>query len=122
MARKTFLTYQPEGFDAPMKWPFDPLRILTPEAELIEDRSGMTLAEWENAVARGSMRAIHAFVWVMMRRDNRALEYDSVQFCLDEIEIVAEGEDLEGDPKGTDSEKEASPIGGPSTSSDSLSD
>lgn len=54
----------------------------------IEDATGLTVAEWSEALARGSMRAVTALVW-MLRRNNGEpdLALTDVRFRVGSIAI-----------------------------------
>jgi hypothetical protein len=78
-------TYAPEGAD-PKSWDFKPGKLMSVEAELIERTTGMTYAEWLDALGSGSMSAQHALLWVFMKRSNPAIKYDEIQFCADDIQ------------------------------------
>ena len=88
--------YSPEGAD-PKKWPFDPSKLMSPEAETIERHTGMTFAEWGASVPKGSMLALHGLLYVLLKRSDPTLKWDSVQFCLAEIDFELEPEDEEDD-------------------------
>lgn len=87
-----FFVYKPEGA-APKKWEFAPDRLLNPEAEAIERVTKMTFAEWADAVLRGSVTALHALLWVMLKRADPTLTYDAVQFMLCEVDLELSDEE-----------------------------
>lgn len=84
------LVYKPEGAD-PKSWPFNPDKMLSSEVMLIERQTGMTFIEWGQALGAGSMTALHAALWVLLRRDMPDLDPEAVVFSMDDI-------DIEGDP------------------------
>lgn len=79
------VTYQPEGVETPKEWDFKPGRMLSPEMGAIEKHTGMLFPEWVEKFQRGSTLAIHAFLYVMLKRENPTLKFDDVVFCLDEV-------------------------------------
>lgn len=87
--------YKPEGTEEPdwKTWEFDPDKLMSPEAEAIERLTGFTYSEWGDAVSRGSMAAIHGLLYVMLKRENPTLKYDSVVFCLAEIDFEVDDEE-----------------------------
>jgi hypothetical protein len=85
-------TYTPEGAQ-PRSWDYNPLRLMSPEAEAIERHTGMTFAEWESKVTAGSMLAIHGLLFVMLKRTHPTLKWDEVQFCLDEVDFEPDEEE-----------------------------
>jgi hypothetical protein len=78
--------YKPEGID-PKKWDFAPEKLMNPESEAIERVTKMTFGEWADAVTRGSVTAIHALLWVLLKRADPTLTYDAVQFSLSEVDF-----------------------------------
>lgn len=81
------LIYRPDGADTPREWEFKPSKLLNAEAEAIEDRTGWTFEEFGDALMRGSTKARHALLWVMLKRENHRLKYDDVQFAMDEVDL-----------------------------------
>lgn len=75
--------YQPEGAE-PREWAWAPLKMPSPDAELIEQLSGMLFSEWIEAVAAGSMKARHALLFVLLRKEQPGLKYDEVHFAYGE--------------------------------------
>ena len=82
-----------QGGASPRKWDFDPSRLMNAEAEAIERVSKLSFAEWADAVTRGHMGAIHALLWVMLKRVDPTLAYDAVQFSLSEIDFELDDEE-----------------------------
>ena len=84
--------YKPEGAE-PRKWDFDPSKLLNVEAEAIERQTGLTYAEWGEAVTKGSMTALHGLLWVLLKRDQPTLKYDAVQFCLADLDFEVDDDE-----------------------------
>lgn len=84
--------YKPEGAD-PRKFEFDPTKLMNPEAEAIERVTKMTFGEWGTAVTKGSMTAVHALLWVMLKRSDPTLAYDAVQFSLADVDFELSDEE-----------------------------
>lgn len=80
--------YQPEGTETPRTWEYDPHKLMSPEAEAIERLTDMTFGEWQVAVQRDSIRALHALLFVLLRRDDKTLKYDQVQFSMSEVRFT----------------------------------
>ena len=78
--------YKPEGAD-PRSWDFDPSKMLSAEMIAIERLTGFTWEEWIDACSRGSMLAVHALLYVLLKRSAPQLKPDEVQFTLDEIDM-----------------------------------
>jgi hypothetical protein len=78
--------YKPEGAD-PLRWEFDPNRLMSPEVEVIERHTGLTFGEWADAVGRGSFTAIHGLLYVLLKRKHPTLKWDEVAFCMADIDF-----------------------------------
>lgn len=113
------LVYKPEGVpeDRWQRWDIDPERMLSSELELIEDTTGLTAAEWIDRFSRGSVKAIHAALWVFLRRKDQTLAYESVQFTMGEVDLEGvedEAAEVKAAPKARKAQKPRS--GNPSAS------
>lgn len=84
--------YKPEGAD-PLRWEFDPNRLMSPEVEVIERHTGLTFGEWADAVGRGSFTAIHGLLFVLLKRKHPTLKWDEVAFCMAEIDFEMDPEE-----------------------------
>jgi len=80
------IIYTPEGCE-PREWDFEPKRLLNVEAELIEDVTGWTFDEFGANFLKGSTKARHAALWVMLKRETPTLKYAQVQFSLGELDV-----------------------------------
>lgn len=78
--------YKPEGAE-PRVWPFKPNKLMNPEAEAIEKMTKMTFGEWQDALERNSVLAIHGLLYVMLKREVPTLKWEEVQFCLEDVAI-----------------------------------
>jgi len=76
--------YQPEGAD-PLKWDFDPTRLMNPEVEAIERHTGLTFGAWVEAVGNSSVLAFHGLLYVYLKRTTPTLKWDDVQFCMADV-------------------------------------
>lgn len=76
--------YQPEGAAA-REWEWEPLKIPARDAELIETKTGMMFGDWMDATPRGSMRALHALLFVLLRKEAPGLQWDQVEFTMSEV-------------------------------------
>lgn len=82
-------SYKPEGADEARVWDFDPDKMKSGEMIAVERLTGLTWPEWIDACSRGSIVAIHALLFVMLKRDMPGLDPGEVEFELDEIDIEA---------------------------------
>jgi hypothetical protein len=83
-----FVTYRPEDqpAEAVQRWEFDPGRIRSVEAELIEKRYGQKFDVWRNDVRVGSAKARRVLLWHLLRRQHPVLRYeDTPDFLMDEV-------------------------------------
>ena len=84
--------YAPEGVD-PREWDFDPGKMMNPEAEAIERDTGMTFKNWVDAVMDESTTAVHALLWVLLKRQDPTLRYEQVQFAYDDWDFTMSREE-----------------------------
>lgn len=83
-----WVTYKPEDqpAEAAQRWEFNPDRVRTSEAELIEKRYGANWDTWRNDVRAGSARARRVLLWHLIRRKHNTLRYeDTPDFYMDEL-------------------------------------
>lgn len=90
--------YKPEGAE-PRTWHFDADKMKSVEMMAIERLTGLTYAEWAEAAERGSITAVHALLYVLLKRDVPGLDPDEVQFTLDEIDMEADDTPAPKGPK-----------------------
>lgn len=95
-----WFVYAPEGAE-PRRWRYAPEKLLSVEAEEIERRSGMPFGLWMTTMPMGSMVALRAFVYVMLRRETPGIDFESVQFAFDDVDFEEADEAAETDPKAT---------------------
>lgn len=82
-------SYTPEGAD-PREWVINLNKLPNVEAEEIERRTDMTYGEWGDALERNSMRALHALLFVLMRRSTPSLKWDQIVFSMSEVSLEME--------------------------------
>lgn len=84
------LTYRPAAGE-PREWTFRPLDLESREAELVEDTTGLTYAQWAARFYSGSIRARRVALWLLLRREQPALALDDVQFRMTEFGCFYDG-------------------------------
>jgi hypothetical protein len=84
--------YKPEGTE-PMSWDFDPANMNNRDAELIERHTGMTFGEWQDALGRNSMLALHGLLFVMLRGSRQGVKWDDIVFTLGELDLELSDEE-----------------------------
>lgn len=83
-----WVTYRPEDQpeDAVQKWEFNPKRVRTSDAEIIEKRYGANWDTWLNDVRSGSAKARRVLLWHLLRREHARLRYeDTPDFYMEEL-------------------------------------
>ncbi len=76
-------------------YPFDNERYPLPEAIELEEKLGMSFGEWQLALPRGSAKALAGFVWLVLKRNERATPLADILtgvFPLDESDVTIEAE------------------------------
>lgn len=80
------LTYTPEGAE-PKTWDFTFGRIKFGERAAIEKATGLGWQAVQKGFWSNHAEVIHAFLWVLLKRDISTLRAAEVDFMDDEIEI-----------------------------------
>jgi hypothetical protein len=70
------ITYEPEGGDA-HRWDLTEIRILATEAEAVERVTDLDWTAARTKVVKGSMLALRAVAWVLMKRTQADLRYSA---------------------------------------------
>lgn len=86
------IVYTPESGDN-REWAYKPQKMLSVDAEAIERVTGWTFQEFGEKFMAGSALAQHALLWVLLRRDNRALKFSDVRFAMDEMNVDFDAEE-----------------------------
>jgi hypothetical protein len=91
------ITYAPEDGDR-QEWDFDPDRVRSSLAEMIERKYGETWEQFCAGVQSGNMRARRVLLWHLLRLEHPALRYEDVpDFYASELKVqysVAELNDI----------------------------
>lgn len=80
------LEYTPLGSGKTQGWDIDFGRLMSPERVLIEKLTGMTWLELQKAYWGRSTAAVHAVLYVLLKRQMPTLKPSEVEFCEDEIQ------------------------------------
>lgn len=80
------LVYKPEGADRQV-WEFEPGRMLSPEAEAIEEVTGRNFNDAIAGIQGGNMKCTRAFLWVMLKREIPTLKFSELQIRVDEVDF-----------------------------------
>jgi hypothetical protein len=101
---------------------FDQRKMLNTEAMAIERVTGGTTTEWQEMLARGSVLAMTALVWVIRKRKEPNLQFAKVEFSASDVDMTPvcdEGHELpilvddDGKPTGLDDCRECPKEGHP---------
>lgn len=84
--------YKAEGIE-PRRWEFQPYKLMSPEAELIERRTGMAFSDWARVVTEGSMIALRALLFVLLKRTDPTLKWEQLQFSMSEVDFELDDEE-----------------------------
>lgn len=82
-----YLVYKPEGSEEPQRWKYNPRKLMTPEREDIERRTGYDFAEFTTRVLKGNSLCRRALLYVFLKRDHPRTRYEDVQFAWDELTL-----------------------------------
>jgi hypothetical protein len=88
------LIYRRDGLEDRV-WTHEPKKLLSPEVITIEKLTGMRFPEWETAVQNGSIIAIHAYLYVLLKRDEPTLTPSNVVFSSDQVDIELTDEETD---------------------------
>lgn len=84
------IKFSPEG-EEPKEFEFFPSKLLSVEAEAIENVGGdtwETFEEFGHKFIRGNVRAYRAALWIMLKRhENPKLRFQDLAFKMDEISV-----------------------------------
>lgn len=91
------ITYKPEDGDR-QEWDFDPDRVRSSLAEMIERKYGETWDQFCSGIQAGNMRSRRVLLWHLLRLEHPALRYEDVpDFYAAELKVqysVAELNDI----------------------------
>lgn len=62
----------------------------------IEDVTGLATSDWQDALLKGSGRALTALVWILRRKSEPSLEFKDVRFKLNEIALENDEDEESG--------------------------
>jgi hypothetical protein len=105
---------------------FDPDKFLNVEIMAIEHVTGMTGMEWQDGLNRGSITAVTALLWILIKRhDDPTVKFDEIVFQASDVWLGASDEqtpwDEQLDSEGKADSPEPSPETGSQTPTTSMS-
>lgn len=95
------VVYKPEGSDVEYRIDTNPDDYESHLLEAIEDVTGWTTVEWVDQMSRGSIKALHALIWLKLRETAPDLGFDQVRFKMSEI-VAVETAEVPEDPKASE--------------------
>jgi hypothetical protein len=81
------LIYRPDGEEA-HRWPFNPSKMMSPEREWIEQKTGFTWPEFIQHAQTGHSLSLRALLFVMFRRTHPTIKWADLSYAFDELEIA----------------------------------
>jgi hypothetical protein len=100
--------YNRDGAE-PLSWEFDPNKLMSPEAELIERLTGWTFKGWLEKLQDGSILALHALLYILLKRADPQLAFDDVTFSIAQIDMEYDDDDLRGAIETLQSKEDRTP-------------
>jgi hypothetical protein len=82
-----YLVYTPEGADEPMRWRYDPRRLMSIEREDLERRTDRSFGQFTKDVVMGHALCRRALLFTFLRREHPKLKFADVDFAWDELEL-----------------------------------
>jgi hypothetical protein len=91
------LIYKPDDDKPAQVYDFEPSKLLSAEAEAIEDLKARwdTFEEFGQLFLKGNAKAHRAALWVMMRRVNPAVRFEDLNYPLAALRITFSDEESE---------------------------
>lgn len=78
------VTYSPDG-EEPQRFEFDPKRVRSVQAEVIEKKFDGTWEKFRLAVFEGSAKARRVLLWHLLKTQHVTLRLEDVDFALGEL-------------------------------------
>jgi len=88
------ITYTPADGDK-REWEFKPAKLISAEAEAIEDATGWTFDEFGEKFLGGSMKAKRAALWILLRRETPTLRFRELSITPEEVVVDLEPDEAE---------------------------
>jgi hypothetical protein len=82
-----YLVYQPDGSDEPMRWHYNPRRIMSAERERIEKITGRDWSDFTQAVMKGNSLCRRALLFVFLKREHPTTRFEDVDFAWEELRL-----------------------------------
>jgi hypothetical protein len=91
------LVYDPDpGNTPPEEYDFEPSKLMSAEAEAIEDLKGVkwdSFEEFGQLFLKGNSKAHRAALWIMKYRKDRSVRFEDLSYPLEALRITFTGEE-----------------------------
>lgn len=82
-----FLVYQPEGQAEPVRWRYNPKKLMSVEREDLERRTERNFSQFTTDVLQGNGLCRRALLFTFLRRDHPKTRFEDVDFAWDELTL-----------------------------------
>lgn len=82
-----YFAYQPDEGSEWTLWEFRPDKMMSPECEAVERRTGMNFTAAAEAARKGSVACRRAFLHVFLKRDHEKLRYEDLTFSFAQVDV-----------------------------------
>lgn len=82
-----YLIYQPEGSGEPQRFKYKPNKLMSPEREMLERRTGQNFAEFTQSVLKGNSLCRRALLFLFLKREHPGVRWEDVDFAWDELTL-----------------------------------
>lgn len=82
-----YLVYTPEGSEEPKRWKYDPRKLMSPEREMLERKTGKNFSEFSEAVLKGNSQCRRVLLYLYLKREHPTTRYEDVDFAWDELTL-----------------------------------
>jgi hypothetical protein len=82
-----YLIYQPEGEDDPQRFKYHPNKLMSPEREMLERRTGKDFSDFTQSVLNGNSTCRRALLFLFLKRAHPGVKWEDVDFAWDELRL-----------------------------------
>ncbi|HEY5833588.1 hypothetical protein [Streptomyces sp.] len=82
-----YLIYQPEGSEEPQRFKYQPNKLLSPEREMLERRTGKDFSDFTQSVLNGNSVCRRALLFLFLKRAHPGVRWEDVDFTWDELKL-----------------------------------
>ncbi|MEU4150831.1 hypothetical protein [Streptomyces sp. NPDC026659] len=89
-----YLVYQPEGSEEPKRFKYNPRKLMSPEREMLERKTGKDFSDFTSAVLSGNSLCRRALLYMFLKREHPTIRWDDVDFAWDELRLEYSKQEL----------------------------